>query len=169
MRIKILGLTLLFMLFATEAYSQKKCRFDYNKKDPITGEETKGNTFPIRSWWKLGFNRSNNDYHIGMGIRLDGNVRYILTPENTIIFKLENDEIITVNAREEYAPVQQATSNGVSSVYSAIFNISEDDLRKFAESPLKHVRMTIGPNPADASFNAKKGRVFQENARCILE
>ena len=41
---KILSLGILFLFVCTLQLSAQKCKFDYNKTDPITGESTKGNT-----------------------------------------------------------------------------------------------------------------------------
>jgi hypothetical protein len=167
-KIKIFGLVLLFSFIAVSAYSQK-CKYDYQRKDPLTGEETKGNTFGVNLWWKLGLNKNGDNYFVGMFIRLSGNVRDVITPENTIIFKLENGEIITIYASEEFVPTAQATQNGVISVFNARFNISENDLQKIASSPLTYIKMSVGPRVYEETFASKKGKTFQEKARCILQ
>ena len=166
-KIKIFMLAALFMLTATAAYGQK-CKFDSQSRDPITGEDTKGSTFSVQYWWSLGFNKNGNNYHIGMLAIISGNVRDVIMPENTLIFKLANDEIITLNANDNYVPTAQATTNGVISSYNARFDISEEDLQKIASSPLAHVRMTIGPQTFDRSITARKGMDFQNQARCIM-
>ena len=170
--IKFFSLVMLFMFIAPQVYSQK-CKFDYEKKDPLTGEATKGNSFMIKMWWHLGLNKVGNEYHVGMYIRLDGNVRDYVTPENTIIFKLENGEIITVYADNEYVPTAQSVRYGneyrVVSVIRAKFTISEEDLQKIATSPLAYVKMTAGARTYDSEFKTKKGAEFQNKAKCILQ
>lgn len=58
--------------------AQKKCKFDYEKKDEITGEIKKGNTTPIYTsplspdYWYLGLNRIGNSYYIGILLQLSG-------------------------------------------------------------------------------------------------
>lgn len=151
-----------------QTYSQK-CKFDYQKKDEITGEETKGSTFDVKRGWKLGLNKNGDQYSIGMLIQFDGNLRDIITPENTIIFKLENGEIITVNANQNYIPTAQATGYGIVSMYNARYNISKDDLKKIASSPLTYIRVGIGLQTYDESIAVKKGKSFQEQANCILQ
>ena len=166
-RIKFLGFAMLFVFTATIAFGQK-CKYDYKKNDPITGEESKGSTFSIKIWWKLGLNKNGNQYFVGMFVRIDGNIRDVITPENTIIFKLENGDIITVNANEHYAPSAQAGQRGVHSDFRANYNISPEDMQKLAASPLTHIRMGIGTRVYDESFSAKRGKSFQNIAKCIL-
>ena len=166
--IKILGISLLLMCATGQAYSQK-CKYDYQKEDKITGETTKGSTFSIKMWWKLGLNKNGNQYFIGMWIRINGNIRDVITPENTIIFKLENGEIITINANEDYFPSAQTDQYGVYSDFNARFSISEEDMKKLAASPLVYVKVGVGARVYDESFATKKGRTFQNLAKCMLQ
>ena len=61
---KMMTLGVLLLFVCTMQLSAQKCKFDYDKKDQITGEQTKGTTFSIKIWWKLGFNRVGNTYYI---------------------------------------------------------------------------------------------------------
>lgn len=166
--IKIFGFAMLFFFIAPQVYSQK-CKFDYNKKDPLTGEATKGNTFKVHPNWHLGLNKIGDKYLVDMFMRVAGNTREIITPENTIIFKLENGEIITINADNEYVPIAEVYADGVVSQIRAKFTISEENLQKIAASPLTYVKMTIGARTYDFEFKTKKGAEFQNNAKCILQ
>jgi hypothetical protein len=166
--VKIIGLGAVLAVVGLTAQAQK-CKFDYQKKDPLSGEATKGNTFGVKMWWKLGLNKVGNTYFIGMWININGNVRDIITPENTIIFKLANGEIITLKASDNFLPTAQATQTGVATSYRAKYDISEEDLRKIMASPLIYVKMEVGARIYDSEFNTKKGTEFQSKAKCILQ
>ncbi len=117
----------------------------------------------------MGLNKNGNQYFLGMLIQLNGNVRDIITPENTIIFKLENGEIISVNASQDYVPTAQATEYGIVSIYSVRYNISKEDLKKIASSPISYIRISIGLQTYDENIVSKKGKSFQDQANCILQ
>jgi len=118
-RVKILGLIVLFIFITMQAFSQK-CKFDIDKKDPISGEQTKGNTFKINTSWSLGFSKINNQYFVSMFIVFGGNTREIITPENTMIFKLANGEIITLYAKDRYTPTLVPDILSILSIYCRI-------------------------------------------------
>ena len=167
--VKIIGLSAVLAVVGLTAQAQK-CKFDYEKKDPLSGEVSKGTAFKINMWWKLGLNKAGDKYLITMGIVVGGDVRDVITPENTIIFKLANGEIITLNAKEKALPVAQIMQDKVVSSYTAVYEISEEDLRKIAASPLVYVRMGIGANRSfDSEFKEKKGAEFQSKAKCLLQ
>ena len=168
---QILSLSILLLFACSMQLSAQKCKFDYNKKDQLTGEQSKGITFSIKLWWKLGFNRVGNTYYIGMYINLNGNLRDVITPDNTLVFKLANGEIITLHANDNFYPTAQvnANQNGVVSRYDAKYDISAEDMQKLASSPIVYVKMGIGgARNYDSEFNAKKGEEFQNCAKCIL-
>jgi hypothetical protein len=168
--IAILSLGILFLFAGAGQLSAQKCKYDFEKKDPITNEMTKGNTFGIKMWWRLGLNKFGDRYFVGMAITIAGNVRDIITPENTISFKLSNGEIIVLNAKEEYLPIAQATVNGVITVYQAQYDISKEDLQKLAASPLSYVKVNVGSARSwDSEFKEKKGAEFQQKANCIMQ
>ena len=77
---------------------------------------------------------------------INGNLRDVITPENTLIFKLANGDLITLYANDNFYPTAQVNSNqtGVVSRYDAKYNISAEDLRKLAASPLVYVKMGLG-------------------------
>jgi len=169
-KIKSFGLIMLFVFLTVQAYSQK-CWYDYHEIDPITGNEVKGITFSNAYFfpsWQLGLNKHGNQYFVSMYISLSGNTREIITPENTIIFKLENGEIVTIHANENYVPTSEVTIYGFSSWLTARYYISEDDLQRIASSRLTYVRVSIGPKIYDGSFSKRKGKQFQSNAKCIM-
>ena len=180
--VKILSVVILFFVVCTSQLAAQKCKFDYNKKDHITDEQSKGITFVISAGsmfytierpmqWKLELHRVGNKYSVSMFATFGGNVRNIVTPENTIIFKLTSGELITIHANDNYPPDAHINpnSNNIVSIYNTKYDISVEDLRKIAASPLIYLKMEIGGNSYDYEFNAKKGEDFQNKATCILQ
>ena len=179
---KILGIGVLLFVIGIGQLSAQKCKFDYEKKDQITNEQSKGLTFVISAGsmfytierpmqWKLELHRVGNTYSISMFATLGGNVRSIVTPENTMIFKLANGEIITIHAKDNYPPDAHINpnSNNIISIYNTKYDISAEDMQKIAASTLVYIRVGIGGNNYDYDFNAKKGAEFQNKAKCILQ
>ena len=128
----------------------------------------------MKLWWELDLNRIGNKYFVGAHIFIDGNVRDIITPARTLIFKLANGEIITLYANDEYPPTAQVVAGSVTpsvkSVYHAKYDISEEDMQKMASSPPTVVRVEIGDaRKYDSQFNAKQGAAIQQKAYCIMQ
>ena len=170
----ILTLGFLFLFATTLSLSAQKCKYDYNKADPITGEATKGNSFSVWSFmgmsgWSLGFNKIGDTYYTGMFLRCSGNVREFIKKGDPITLKLSNGEVITINAQDEFLPVAQATQNGVVTTYNGKYNIDETILQKIAASAPTFIRMTIESKVYEREISAKDGKKASEAARCILQ
>jgi len=167
---KILTLGILFLFVFTLQLSAQKCKFDYNRTDPITGESAKGNTFTISALgWKMGFNKLGDTYHLGMFIRLNGNIREIIQKGDPIVFKLSNGEVVTISALEEFLPAAQATQNGIITVYQGKYDIDAATIQKMAENPPTFVRMNIESKVYEKEISAKAGKQIAQAAACILQ
>lgn len=168
---QILSLGVLLLVVSSTQLSAQKCKFDYDKKDPITGEQTKKITLKINMAWYVGFNEVEGKYFISMDFFIPGNnIKEFISPENTVIFKLTNGELITLHANDNYIPTIRA-SESIVSVYNAKYDISKEDLQKLATYPLAFIRMGIGSgkHDIDREIKAKEGVEFQNNAKCILQ
>ncbi len=168
--VRILSVVSILIFAISLNLSAQKCKFDYEKKDPLTGAQTKGISFNVKLWWQLGINKIDDTYNVGAAIRISGNVRDIITPENTLIFKLVSGEIVTIHANSESLPIAQATNQGVITVYTVTYNISVEDLERLASSPLAYLRIGIGSERVyDEEFKEKRGVEFQNRAKCMLQ
>jgi hypothetical protein len=166
---QILGLGILFLFVTTLSLSAQKCKYDYNRADPITGEASKGNTFALHTAWKMGFNKTGDTYFTGMLLRCSGNLREIIQKGDPISFKLSNGEVITITAQDEFLPAAQATQYGIVTVYTGKYSIDAATLQKMAENPPTYVRMNIESKVYEKEIAAKAGKKISEAARCILQ
>jgi hypothetical protein len=171
---KILSLGILFLFVFSLQLSAQKCRYDYDKKDPISGEETKGSSFAVSSFmgmanWKMGVNKIGNTYYIGNLLNVSGNVREMIKKGETVVFKLSNGEIVTLYAQDDFLPVQQATQNGVYTQFTSKYNIDAETLQKMAENMPTFIRLNAESKVYEKEIPAKLGKQISQAAKCILQ
>jgi len=167
---QILSLGILFLFATTLSLSAQKCKYDYNKKDPITGEATKGIKFDLKLFWEIGFNRIGTSYFLGMEIDPVGVLVDNLLKGDSFIFKLSNGEIVTIYAREECAPAAKLVwPGGYHTFYSGKYDIDVSSLQKIADNLPTYLRMNIGSKSYEQEISAKEGKKISEAARCILQ
>jgi len=174
---QILGLGILFLFATTLSLSAQKCKFDYNKKDPITGEATKGNTVTISKIvfvatnnynWKLGFHRAGDSYHVGVSLEGYGNFRERIQKGDPITFVLSNGEIVTINSQDEFLPTARAAQVVVTE-YKGKYDIDVAALQKIAENPPTFIRMNVESKVYEKEINSATGKQIAQAARCILQ
>jgi hypothetical protein len=166
---QILGLGILFLFATILSLSAQKCKYDYNRADPITGEASKGNTFAIHPAWKMGFNKAGNTYYTGMFLRASGNLREIIQKGDPISLKLSNGDVVTIVAQDEFLPAAQATQYGIITVYNGKYSIDTATLQQIAENPPTYVRMNIESKVYEKEISAKAGKSISDAAKCILQ
>jgi len=171
---KILSLGILFLFAFSLQLSAQKCKYDYNKKDPITGEETKGSTFNVSTFmgisnWKMSVNKMGNTYYIGNILNVSGNVREIIKKGETVAFKLSNGEVVTLYAQDDFLPVQQATQNGVYTQFTSKYGIDAETLQKIAENMPTFIRLNAESKVYEKEIPAKLGKQISQAAKCIQQ
>jgi len=164
---QILGLGILFLFATTLSLSAQKCKYDYNKKDPITDEVTKKITFKPVYYIQMSFNKIGETYFSEMLLAYTGNIRDIIQKGDPIVFKLSNGEVVTINSQDEFVPSVQVTQTGFISRYKATYDIDAATLQKIAENPPTFFRMNIGSKVEEKEI--KNGKKISEAARCILQ
>jgi hypothetical protein len=175
---KILTLGILFLFVFTLQLSAQKCKYDYNKKDPITDEATKGNTITLSTFaggfsvgpaCKIGFNRKGDSFHLGMLITYRLSTREYIQKGDPIVFKLSNGDVVTVYSQDEYSPVAQASQGVIFSQYFAKYSLDASTLQKIAENAPTFVRINIGSMVFEKEIAAKNGKEISQAAACILQ
>ena len=158
-------------------YKNALCKYDYDKKDPLTGKVTKGISFKIQEKvvlgqpfrCKIGFNRIGETFYLDMELYYVGNIREIIQKNDIFTFKLSNGEVITINSQSDFLPVAQAAPNGVYTMYNAKYDIDAVSLRKIVEFSPTFFRINLESRVYDKELDSKTKNNFTNAAKCILQ
>ena len=170
--IKIILLAIITLSYSN-IYAQK-CKYAYDKKDPFTGEISKGVSSPIAGgWWLLGMTKLGDNYNIEISLRVQGDMNTDIMKGDPIMFKLENDKVLTVYANEQYSPNSNVTvvvdKPSIYSVYQARYTISKDDLKLLADSAVTYIKMNISDGVYQREIKKKHAKKILRNAYCISQ
>ena len=172
---KILCLGILFLFAFSWQLSAQKCKYDYDRADPITGEASKGNTCTIQTYgmgfpiWQVGFNKMGDSYFIGNMYRLVGNVREVIQKGDQMFIKLSNGELITLVAQDDFLPIAKATQSGVYTEYLSKYAIDAATLQKIADNQPTFIRMNIESKTYEKEISSGDGKKMAQAAKCILQ
>lgn len=184
--------TLLFCFFLTTAAGQdcknpKKMRKHAQKR--LESEHIiKATKFEVtfKDFNKSGtthFAKSDNSHYLGLNFLRDFSRKMDVTPDNPMIFKLENDSLVTVYpylAAKDRGNMGFTTPMGTK-ILRAYYKLSPEQVRLFASIPIKQVKLYVtlkkkgedGTNEEDIiEFDIKKKKWrtnFMESAKCILQ
>tara|TARA_Y100000768_G_C23677752_1_gene540814 strand:- start:60 stop:605 length:546 start_codon:yes stop_codon:yes gene_type:complete len=166
-------------LTSIQTYAQK-CKFAYEKEDPISGKSTRGIAAPIKlppiggyEYWMIGFNQVDDSYYLDMTIRLYGELNNGLNKNDSVMFKLANDELITCYVQDNVAPQTNAVAVSgsliVTTTYQAKYTLTKEQLIKLSESNLVFARMNISEKVYENAPKEKHQKKILRAAICILK
>lgn len=165
----------IFMIIVTSfsivAQAQKECQV---KLDPIS------NVKMIETWyWQ---NNTGYTYQEGNYLRhfivfqYNGEKNIAFEKDSEVIYKLEDGTILRLKCNAQIAPDSRLRSAGdkmmVDTYYKFTFEITEDQLKKLAQSKVIFMRW---PNPdggtsdRESRFMKKLAKKIQDGALCVLQ
>jgi len=170
---KILSLGIIFLFVSTLQLSAQKCKYDYNKTDPITGETTKKTSFSIlpkgTTFGKMSFHKIGTTYHFQMDISCTGELKEIVEKGDKITLKLSNGEIITFTSQDDIKPVYNVSPGlVVTSRYTVAYDIDVESLQQITEFLPTFIRINIGTKVYDEQIASGIGKKIAQAAECIL-
>lgn len=175
---KILTLGVLLLFATTLSLSAQKCKYDYNKKDPITDEVIKGIGFNIETKRelvgelyksKIGFNKVGERYYVNVELMYTGNLRESIKKNDPCIIKLSNGEAVTIYPQSDFLPSASTNGYGVYTQYKAKYDIDAASLQKISEFTPIFFRLSIESKTYDKELDSKDKQKFTNAARCILQ
>jgi len=181
---KILGLGILFLFFATMQISAQKCKFDYEKNDPFTGEITKGISLEVKEKtsmpsvthagkpFRYNFivNRLGDNFFIDADIYFGGNVRELIRKGEPFILKLSNGETISLTAQDDVVPIAIGQpSGGFWTQYKAKYSIDAVTLQKLSTFTPTLFRFSLEGKNYDREVDSKEQKKFTQATTCILQ
>ena len=167
---KPLLITAVFLLgFLTELQAQK-CKFNFDKKDPISGDRVRRNSYKLKKQaFTVSFYRKKDEFKLELNMVFAGARNFSVTTSDQLILKMENGEMITVYPSKEFAPTSQATGSGVYSFYAISYNASREQFQQISKSGIVHVRSNMGGETYDVEVKGKMTEKMKLGASCMLK
>jgi hypothetical protein len=170
---KLLPLLFVILLLGNQKIQAQKCKFDYEKKDPFTNKLTLGITSTLEKSWKIGFNRADNNYSIGLLINFPGVKENVLNKGDTLMIALENGDPIILFASDIALPSSDVMGSGASSqiltFYRAGYIVNIEQMRQLSLNKIIAVRVYIGTIWYTVEISEKNAQKIIKSVICILK
>ena len=167
-RSSIIITALLFGLLA-EVQAQK-CKFDFDKEDPISGERVRRNSYKLKKQaFTVSYYRKKDELKLELNMVFAGARTFSVTTSDQLVLKLGNDETITVYPSKEFPPTSQATGAGVYTFYAISYNATQEQYQQIAEHGVVHVRSNMGGETYDVEVKEKMTEKMKTGAGCMVK
>jgi len=170
MKTKILSITLiLFALYIIPAQAQKcKCQFD--KKDPITGERIRRDFHNINLWAKFAFYRANDDLRFELNFARNGEDNFYIPIGTKIYIKLGNEEILELKSANEAKPQSFIAGNQVATSFAISYFITKEQMKNISDSGITYLKAMIDDELSmNYEIKSNKNKKIMSSAQCILQ
>jgi len=170
----------MLVLCITNVQAQVKCKYDVDKKDPITDKQIRNISISICNSlfgnivnWKLGLEKVGEDYDIAGLIFVNGTVNDFLEKGDSLMIKFSNHELVTLYAKSRITPYKYAeqSANGtqMTSYNSICYPITTENFNKFTSSMITYVQMNIGSRAYQSEVKEKIALKIMNSAICIMQ
>lgn len=92
-----------------------------------------------------------------------------ITPDNKVLFLLNDDTVISCENIEFVEPIQVAGLNVKENLYKFKLQISKEDLTRINDSKIKTIRIENSDDPLDINLKEKQSKRFYEELSCFLK
>lgn len=145
-------ITGLFFIFMNEAKAQKKCKYESDITDPISGDRhrvastrllentSKGITVhsgPPKPYNNalLKYHNINNDLKVELFIKFIGDFhKYIIPAGTELNIKLVNDKIITLQTSTEVIPKHTRNGYDLATTFSLMFDCTLEQMKEIIDA-----------------------------------
>jgi len=164
---------LFFILIAlaivnTKETKAQKCKFSFDKTDPMTDARVVRNTIKIKSYFQVSFYRSGDDMRIELNVNYAGERNFIIPVGTGIDFKLSDASIMTLKSAQKATPVSYVTGTQIMTAYGISFYCSKEEMEKIANGGFSVVRTKLGDETLTYELKSKDAEKAAEYATCIL-
>ncbi len=167
---KYISLIFLFAALSVNSIYAQGCQIN---EDPFTNEKV------ITYNWKQGivfYEQTPDHTKFGIRIHYDGEQNVVFEKGNQLLFKLDNDEVLTLTTCADAVPETKISANqysaAVYTAYTFVFYITPEQLKKLADHRLTAVRYPdANGEKLDIFLKGKRNKyskAVQEGGQCII-
>lgn len=167
MNLKTILVVVFISIFSFQMHSQK-CRYDFDKKDPMTEERVRRKRFTLKSFLVLNLYRRGNDFRVEAEVALAGEQNYSVEKGEEILLKLADGELLSLKAADTANPVSYVQGYQVATNYAISYNITEDEMIKISKQGIAVVRLNLAEQEITVESSKREIRKTKEGAICIL-
>lgn len=167
---KIISILLLLSALYVTPVQAQKCKYDFDKKDPISGERIRRNQHNINLWTKMALYRANDDIRFEFSFARNGEDNFSVPIGTKIFIKLEDETIIELKSANVALPVSFVTSNQVATSFAFSYYITKEQMQKIADHGITYIKaMLIDDVSVNYEISTRKSKKIKKSAFCIVQ
>lgn len=160
-------LFILFSLISLSSYSQK-CKFDYEKKDPMTDNMIRRIDIKITKFSYLSFFKNGDTLLISQSITFGGEHKERIEMGAELKLKLNDNSFLLLKSIKPSSPIAYV-DYGVLTRYTIEYSCTKSDITRIAELGFSAFSYTLNSNTNSVELTKKNVLETISGANCILK
>lgn len=162
-------LVLLSVMCIMPAQAQK-CKYQFDKKDPITGERVRRNFHAINLWAKMALYRANDDIRFELNMARGGEDNFSIPIGTKVFIKLEDESILELESANKAVPVSFVAGNQIASSFAVSYYITKEQMQKIATNGITFIKaMLIEDLSMNYEISSRKSKKIKKSASCMIQ
>lgn len=168
---KIIYTLLLLVLFSDISVADKKCKFDYDKEDKVTGEKIQYFNFGFfLGGFKIQIGNQGKRSYFSFGYDAPGDKSEVIRKESdTLYIRLSNKEMIKLNAKEDTRGTAHIVGRQVNTFYSPIYYLTDEQLKALSENTIIAFKYYIEGKDYNIDMPEKKADKIMSASDCLRQ
>lgn len=169
MKRKLAVFLFLAVLYILPASAQK-CKYTFDKTDPITNERIRRSSHDISLWAKVSLYRAADDLRLELNLAQDGEHNYSIPIGAKIFVKLGDGAILELTSANEAIPVSFLAGSQVATAFAFSYPITKEQVEKIGEHGIVFIKAElIKDTSANYEVSSKRSKKIKKSALCIVQ
>ena len=158
----------LLLLLSCSASMAQSCKYDLDKKDPMTEERVRRNEMKIKSYFILSYYRKADEFRVELNVRFVGERNFAVQPGAELKLKLADGTILTFPAAQTATPISGVNGSQIATIYAITYSCTRDQMEQLAKEGFAVASAQIGDETAMVELKPKEVPGTAEKAACML-
>jgi len=166
--IKLFILSIIFILSFNEVNAQDKCKYSFDKEDPMTNERVRRNYIKGKPFFQFAFYRKADDFRFETLLKFNGTQEFIVPKGQEMNIKLGNGDVIIVLNADAATPNSYVSGPQVMTNYSMSYFATKEQMELMAKHGISVVATHLGNKTYTLEFKEKNLEKDKAKIACML-
>lgn len=156
------------ILSMPQIQAQKKCKYNFDKEDPMTGERVMRNEVKLKSYFIVSYYRKADSLRIELNVRFVGERNFRVPKGSELKLKLSDGKILSFFSAQTANPLSYVGGSQILTNYAMTYYCSKEQMEDLAEYGFTVASTKLGDETITMEVKKKKVAKNANKARCML-
>jgi hypothetical protein len=159
---------MLLVLASSSGLSAQKCKYAYDKTDPMTEERVRRSENKLKNYFIVSYYRKGDSLRVELNVHFVGERNFQVPPGEKLDLKLTGGEILSLSNAQVASPISYVAGSQVMTNYAMSYFCSKEQMQQLARSGFKAASAKLGDETLTVEVKEKEVGDTGSKAACML-